>query len=150
MRPYYPFNNKLFCTTTHCFECPYINDTLNVRACLCKRRQFSGSGAVSIQEIHTVQRTSSPCRAVGATYGDFHPLFLTRNQAKILILKGLDQRRSTPWDWGIIFIVLVIRCLICMLDGIIITPSCDEDVQHWTNIRRPTSCIGLGYDFITQ
>ena len=59
MRPYYPFNSKLFNTTIYSFECPNINDTLSVKACLCKRRQFSSNGAASIQKIHTVQRTSS-------------------------------------------------------------------------------------------
>ena len=30
------------------------------------------------------------------THDDFHPLFFTQNQAKILNLKGLNRRRSTP------------------------------------------------------
>ena len=59
MRPYYPSKSKLFNTTIYSFEYPNINDTLSVKTCLCKRRQFSSNGAASIQKIHTVQRTSS-------------------------------------------------------------------------------------------
>ena len=128
MRPYYPFKSKLFNSTTYSFECPNINDTLSVKACLCKRRQFSSNSAASIQKIHTVQRTSSPWWVV---FSDtcvyirwFSPTFLTRNQAKILILKGLNRRRSTPWDWGIILILFWFGVWFCWLDGIIITPSC--------------------------
>ena len=50
--------------------------------------------------------------------------YLTQNQAKILILKGLNRRRSTPWDWGIILILFWFGVWFCWLDGIIITPSC--------------------------
>ena len=60
MRPYYPFKSKLFNATTYSFECPNINDTLSVKACLCKRRQFSSNGVASMQKIQTVQRSSSP------------------------------------------------------------------------------------------
>ena len=65
------------------------------------------------------------------TYGDFHPhgqgfspTFLTQNQAKILILKGLNIRRSTPWDWRISLILFWFGVWFCWLGGIIITPSC--------------------------
>ena len=106
-----------------------VRDINLVVAVLCQYRKF-----IRYRELHRYVGQWE-LRTVIFTH-----FFLTRNQAKILILKDLDQRRSMPWDWGIILIVIVIRCLICMLDGIIITPSCDEDVQHWTNIRRPTSC----------
>ena len=90
----------------------------------CQDMSVMSDGAASIQKIHTVQRTSSPWWVVWVIYGDFHPLFLTRNQAKIFILKGLNRRRSTPWDWGIILILFWFGVWFCWLDGIIITQSC--------------------------
>ena len=69
----------------------------------------------------------------------FSPTFLTRNQAKILILKGLNRRRSTPWDWGIILILFWFGVWFCWLDGIIILPRvvfwrCSiAECQHWYN-----------------
>ena len=135
MRPYYPFNSKLFNTTIYSFECPYINDTLSVKACLCKRRQFSSNGAASIQKIHAVQRTSSLWWVVWVIHTEIFTHFLTRNQAKILILKGLNRRRSKPWDWGIILILFWFGVWFCWLDGIIITPSC---VLKMFNRRMPT------------
>ena len=76
MRPYYPFNSKLFNTTIYSFECPNINDTLSVKACLCKRRQFSSNGAASIQKIHnSTENFIAMVGSVSDTYGDFHPLF---------------------------------------------------------------------------
>ena len=71
------FKSKLFNTTIYSFECPNINDTQSVKACLCKRRQFSSNGVASIQKnSHSTENfIASMVGSVSDTYGDFHPLF---------------------------------------------------------------------------
>ena len=114
--------------------------------CLCKRRQFSSNGAASIQNSHGrgnfIAMASS--RLVWVLHTVIFTHFLTRNHAKILILKGLNRWRSAPWDWGIILICFLFRVWFCWLDGIIITPSCVlkmfnrriAECQHWYNGRH--------------
>ena len=82
------------------------------------------------RKFTTVQRTSSPWWVVWVIHTVIFTHFLTRNQAKILILKGLNRRRSTPWDWGIILIFVLVRSLIVLVEwNHNYSELCSEDVQ---------------------
>ena len=101
-----------------------VNDTLSVKACLCKRRQFSSNGAASIQKIHTVQRTSSLWWVVWVIRTVIFTHFFDSESGKNSNFEGSNRRRSTPWNWGIILILFWFGVWFRWLDGIIITPSC--------------------------
>ena len=136
MRPYYPFKSKLFNTTIQ-LECPNINDTLSVKACMCKRRQFSSNGAASIQKIHTVQRTSSPWWVVWVIHTVIFTHLFDSESGKNSNFEGSKQEEIDTLRLRDHFDFVLVRSLILLawLDGIIFTPGC---VLKMFNRRMPT------------
>ena len=144
MRPYYPFNNKLFNTTTHCSECPYINDTLNLRrvcvrdvnlvvAVLCQYRKFT-----RYRELHLHVGQSKTLRTVIFTYffdsesGENSNFEGSRPEEidAVRLRDHFDCDNDSVFDlhvgWNHNYSELWWR-----------RSTLDHD---WTNIRRPTSC----------
>ena len=125
MRPYYPFKSKLFNTTTYSFECPNINDTLSVKACLCKRRQFSSNGAASIQKIHTVQRTSSPWWVLWVIHTMIFTHFFDSESGKNSNFEGSKQEEIDALRLRDHFDFVLVRSLILLVGwNHNFTPSC--------------------------
>ena len=130
MRPYYPFNSKLFNTTIHSFECPNINDTLSVKACLCKRRQFSSNGAASIQKIHAVQRTSSLWWVVWVIHTVIFTHFFDSESGKNSNFEGSKQEEIDALRLRDHFDFVLVRSLILLVGwNHNYSELCSEDVQ---------------------
>ena len=130
MRPYYPFNSKLFNTTIYSFKCPNINDTLSVKACLCKRRQFSSNGAASIQKIHTVQRTSSLWWVVWVIHTVIFTHFFDSESGKNSNFEGSKQEEIDALRLRDHFDFVLVRSLILLVGwNHNYSELCSEDVQ---------------------
>ena len=141
MRPYYPFNSKLFNTTIYSFECPNINDTLSVKACLCKRRQFSSNGAASIQKIHTVQRTSSLWLVVWVIHTVIFTHSFDSESGKNSNFEGSKQEEIDALRLRDHFDFVLVRSLILLVGwNHNYSELCSEvcsiaECQHWYNGR---------------
>ena len=128
-----------------------VNDTLSVKACLCKRRQFGSNGAASIQKIHTVQRTSSLWWVVWVIRTVIFTHLFDSESGKNSNFEGSNRRRSTTWNWGIILILFWFGVWFRWLDGIILLRvvfwRCSiAECQHWYNGRyilyyMPRLCV---------
>ena len=141
MRPYYPFNSKLFNTTIYSFECPNINDTLSVKACLRKRRQFSSNGAASIQKIHTVQRTSSLWWVVWEIHTVIFTHFFDSESGKNSNFEGSKQEEIDALRLRDHFDIVLVRSLILLVGWnhnylLLVFWRCSiAECQHWYNGR---------------